>query len=506
MTLVVAYRGQSYDLFLHNCNNFTNDFAMFLVGKGIPDHITSLPQTVLNTPFGQMLKPQLDNAMRGITQAPVPPNSVPRAAAQPQSLPNGLSSRPQTDMNISQKKEDVPGVVYKPTRLKQLDELLASAKDSCAVIFFTSATCPPCKIVYPAYDELAAEAGSKAVLIKVDLTDAYEIGAKYQIRATPTFMTFIKGEKENEWSGANEAQLRGNVKLLMQMAHPPHPHSLLRLPTLQRLHKIPVTYTKIPPMEKLIAKMGKSGSDPAVGALKDFITTRQQSGAVEAPLPNLPAVATFISNSFQTLPPESLFPLVDLFRLALVDPRVSGYFAEDASESVFKVLTTVNRLDTSCPYQLRIVTLHMACNLFTSQLFPIKLFSKPSYSTPLFQLVTSSLLDNEHPPVRVAASSLAFNIAASNHQQRIQGNADFLPESSQVELVASLLEAVGRERESKDGMRGLLMAVGLLKYMAATRGEVDDLCEAVGARDIITEAKGAFPDLKELAKEVEEVM
>lgn len=505
-SLKAIYTMESYDLFLHNCNNFTNDFAMFLVGKGIPDHITSLPQTVLNTPFGQMLKPQLDNAMRGITQAPVPPNSVPRAATQPQSIPNGLSSRPQTGMGISQKKEEVPGVVYKPTRLKQLDELLASAQDSCAVVFFTSATCPPCKIVYPAYDELAAEAGNKAVLIKVDLTDAYEIGARYQVRATPTFMTFIKGEKESEWSGANEAQLRGNVRLLIQMAHPPHPHTLLRLPTLQRLHKSPVTYTKIPPIEKLIAKMGTAGSETAVGALKGFVTTRQQSGAVDAPLPDLPAVSAFISKSFQTLQPESLFPIVDLFRLALVDPRVSGYYAEDASETVFRILNTVNRLDTSCPYQLRIVTLHMACNLFTSQLFPIKLFMEPSYSTPLFQLVTSSLLDNEHPPVRVAASSLAFNMAASNHQQRIQGKADFLPESSQVELVASLLEAMGRERESKDGMRGLLVAVGLLKYMTDKGGEVDDLCEAVGAKDIIAEAKGAFPDLRELAKEVEQVM
>ncbi len=500
-----AYLEQSYDLFLHNCNNFTNDFAMFLVGKGIPNHITSLPQTVLNTPFGQMLKPQLDNAMRGITQAPVPPSNVPRTAVQPQSIPNGLPSRQQTGMGMSQK-EEIPGVVYKPTRLKQLDELLASAKDSCAVIFFTSATCPPCKIVYPAYDELAAEAGSKAVLIKVDLTDAYEIGAKYQVRATPTFMTFVKGEKESEWSGANEAQLRGNVRLLIQMAHPPHPHTLLRLSTLQRLHKTPVTYTKIPPIEKLIAKMGTSGSNPAVGTLRDFVTTRQQSGAVEAPLPDLPAVTTFLSKSIQALPAENLFPIVDLFRLALVDPRVSGYYAENASESVFKILAAVNRLDTSCPYQLRIVTLHMACNLFTSQLFPIKLFIEPSYSPPLLQLVTSSLLDNEHPPVRVAASSLAFNMSASNHQQRIQGNGDFLPEGSQVELVASLLEAIGRERESKDGMRGLLMAVGLLKYMAATGGELDDLCEAVGANDIIQEAKGAFPDLKELAKEVEQVM
>ena len=75
-----------------------------------------------------------------------------------------------------------------------------------------------------------------------------------------------------------------------------------------------------------------------------------------------------------------------------------------------------------------------------------------------------------------------------------------------MELLASLLEAIGRERESKDGTRCLILAVGLLKYMTAKGGEVDDLCEAVGAKDIIKKAEGAFPDLKELAKEVEQIM
>ena len=70
-TLKQTYTAESYDLFAHNCNNFSNDFAMFLVGKGIPSHITSLPETVLRTPFGQMLRPQLDRAMRSVTQAPV---------------------------------------------------------------------------------------------------------------------------------------------------------------------------------------------------------------------------------------------------------------------------------------------------------------------------------------------------------------------------------------------------------------------------------------------------
>jgi thiol-disulfide isomerase/thioredoxin len=478
---------------------------MFLVGKGIPDHITSLPQTVLNTPFGQMMKPRLDAAMRGITQAPVPPTNVPRSGVHSQSMSNGFPSSAITNGNAFQEKKHTSGVVYKPTKVKQLDELLELARNSCAVIFFTSATCPPCKIVYPAYDELAAEAGHKAVLIKVDLSEAYEIGTKYQVRVTPTFMSFLKGEKENEWSGANESQLRGNVNLLLQMAHPAHPHTLLRMPILRRAHKA-VTYSRVPPLDKLIAKMGPSGSDPAVTALKHFVTARQQSGAVDAPLPALPDFSAFVFKSMSTMPPELLFPVIDLFRVALIDPRLSGYFAQDSSRTVLAILTQVSGFGESCPHTLRIVTVQMACNLFTSSMFPPKLLSDSNLLIPLLHLVTTSLLDTDHSPVRVSAASLAFNIAAANHSRRLSEEEDLLPESSQVELAAGLLEAIGKERESKEGLSGLLLAVGLIKYAAPKGGEVDDLCEAIGAKDIVAEAKGAFEDLNELAKEVELVM
>jgi len=183
---------------------------MFLVGKNIPSHITSLPQTVLNTPFGQMLKPQLDQAMRGITQAPVAPAAILNSGIHRTNAANGPSTTSRlAGANSANTAMNVEGVgkVHDVTQLRDLDRLLEAAKKSCAVIFFTSATCPPCKIVYPAYDELAGEAGKKAVLIKVDISHAYEIGSKYQVRATPTFMSFLRGEKESEWVGANSSQL-----------------------------------------------------------------------------------------------------------------------------------------------------------------------------------------------------------------------------------------------------------------------------------------------------------
>jgi hypothetical protein len=51
---------EKYDLFKNNCNNFTDECSHFLLSKGIPEHITGLPEEILKTPMGQMLKPIID--------------------------------------------------------------------------------------------------------------------------------------------------------------------------------------------------------------------------------------------------------------------------------------------------------------------------------------------------------------------------------------------------------------------------------------------------------------
>jgi len=56
-----------YDLLKHNCNNFTEAVAQFLLGQPIPSWITGLPQEVMESPFGMMIKPmyeQMDRNMK----------------------------------------------------------------------------------------------------------------------------------------------------------------------------------------------------------------------------------------------------------------------------------------------------------------------------------------------------------------------------------------------------------------------------------------------------------
>ncbi|CAM9435604.1 unnamed protein product [Scytosiphon promiscuus] len=54
------FTAQTYDLMKHNCNTYTNEASQFLVGKGIPEYIVGLPEEVLNSPMGGMLRPLLE--------------------------------------------------------------------------------------------------------------------------------------------------------------------------------------------------------------------------------------------------------------------------------------------------------------------------------------------------------------------------------------------------------------------------------------------------------------
>ncbi|OQE32773.1 hypothetical protein PENFLA_c001G08608 [Penicillium flavigenum] len=482
-SLATIYTPESYDLFLHNCNNFTQDLAMFLVGKSIPEHIINLPRTFLETPFGQMMKPQIEMALKGVTQGtgtgPAP----------------GPSVQPTTARAVPPAPQPVAppgaGTVRMVSNLSQLQTELSSSSHSCAVIFFTSSTCPPCKAVYPTYDELAAEVGERGTLIKVDIGVARDVGMKYSVRSTPTFMTFLKGQKLDEWSGATPAKLVGNVRMLLEMAHPAHPHRQLRLPSLQREITTFVMYKKVPPLEKLLQKLPVAFKEGlGVAQVIEFVKLRHSATEPVADIrvPDLHIFATTLTSIYSTLPNDTHFAVVDLVRLLLLDPRASGYFAEEAQHATLLTLLAPLSQDdlSSCPYNLRIVALQLVCNLFSTPLYPEQLTSS---SSPLretcLRLATNSLLDSQ-TSLRVVAASFAYNLAAFNHNARLDGKPDPLSEEDQVELTASLLEAVSRENESVEALHGLLFALGLLVYEAPMDGSLIDLCRAMGVTETIS--------------------
>jgi len=386
-----------------------------------------------------------------------------------------------------------PSLVKQATTSLELEKLLREAKESCAVVFFTSETCPPCKKLYPLYEELASEARHKASIIIVDISRSYDIGTKYMIRATPTFITFLHGEQVERWSGAEPATLTGNIKMLIQMAWPPHPHQSLPLPALRSASTNPVLFSKLPPLGKLKAKMGICAEDGAVLSVMHFVSARAQDGAAKTTLPDLDAFSRFMRTAPSKLSPEIMFTIVDLMRIALIDPRFSGYYAEEREhKTVAPLLTYVNSIK-DCPYSLRLVALQMACNLFTSPLYPTHILKCPELTTPLVELITTSLLDDKHHNVRVAAASLSFNMAASNNRLRTEEFLDSLPEGDQIELAASLLEAISVEENSPEALKGFLLSFGYLVFCAPQNGELVDLLKSMDAQSTVLGKKKLFP-------------
>ncbi|CAM1508108.1 Fc.00g049560.m01.CDS01 [Cosmosporella sp. VM-42] len=476
------FTAEAYDLFQHNCNNFSDSFSNFLVGKGIPEHIANMPQAVLDSPMGRMLMPQLVQGMNAGRQ-------------------NGSVLGLEQSSQAASRSQAVPQKhrVKNVSNATEFSHLLKEAKQSCAVIFFTSATCPPCKQLYPIFDELTEELGDKATFIKIDISkpQANGIASQFSVSATPTFVTFLKGQKENQWVGADPASLRGNVQLLVQMAFPVHPHEQLRLPSFANPNTKPVLYTKIPPMAKLVLKMGyELANGPEVLALKNYLLVRAEHGLQEAIIPDMTLLASFVQDSVKSLPAQTLFTIVDLFRCALSDPRISGYFAEESGHStVTRVLNAVNR-QIECPYALRLVTIQMACNFFSTPLFPEEILRNSELRAPIIQLISSSFLDDSHNNVRVAASSLLFNLALANRQARGQDSRPTLPEDDQVELAASVVEAISQEGKSAEALQGMLSALGHLVYCAPIDGDLADLLRALDAEGTVLGKKKAFPDEK----------
>lgn len=49
------YTAETYSLLNHNCNNFSNEVAQFLVGATVPDYILELPNEVMGSPMGALI-------------------------------------------------------------------------------------------------------------------------------------------------------------------------------------------------------------------------------------------------------------------------------------------------------------------------------------------------------------------------------------------------------------------------------------------------------------------
>ncbi|KAJ7134501.1 PPPDE putative peptidase domain-containing protein [Mycena epipterygia] len=554
------YTADKYHLLDFNCNSFTNDCAGFLTSGSIPAFVKDLPTDFLSTPFGAALRPTIDAMYRrpasGVPAAAPPLPNQPMAA----SLLQAVADRAQAPTSAPGRvaplaaTESLAAPMHPSTNSASFRALLRTHR--AVVAFFTDQQgCPPCRVIAPVFEQLATEKGVRvanggrgAAFTKIDL----RVGAggtlanEWGVRATPTFMFFLDGTKISELKGVDPGELRTQIDLLLFQAHPPHPHAPLSLPTVKALSLAPILFTQVPVLDAVLAKFASfvdaAPPSPTTAQAKEvlhgqvvpYLKARFAPATNGAKSTSLPSATTALlvpwaaatTTLAGALPTDALFPLVDMWRLAVLDPAAATWLAAAPGAGPVGVLARTARDALAQPTQDKgtrnyvLTALRLLANAFGSPALARSLLSGPGGDGEVFGTLVPALLHAD-AAVRTAAASLAFNAAACVQRARVAAGAGLggvtassandadaaaaADEDWQVELASALVEALERE-SGEDVVHRLVAALACLLRFAPTDGQVGSLVDVLGARGIVLgKLEAGSLQKKEVRKLVEEV-
>ncbi|KAF9267288.1 DUF862-domain-containing protein [Marasmius fiardii PR-910] len=532
------YTAEKYHLLDFNCNSFTNDCAGFLTGGSIPEYIKDLPTDFLSTPFGAALRPTIDAMFRRPTPGTTPtqvPTPTP-ASSQPMPNPELVGSILQavaaqahqtgqpaasTSQDLSRSTNSLTSPLHPCANSASFNSLLKTHK-AVVACFSNVITCPPCRAIAPIFEDLARKKGPKsggaagAVFTKIDLAtpSGQALGSEWGVRVMPTFMFFLDARKVSEMKGADVNELTTQIDLLLFQAYPPHKHTSLSLPAMQSLPLKPILFTQVPNLDmvanKLLSSIDsvKQISQPAE-RVKQIITTSvvpylKSRSDTSSPVKGLPSANPVLLVAWNettlallnSLTPESLFPIVDMWRLALLDPSVTTWCAAHFSTSPLVTLSRVaSKLSIQqCPRPYALTLLRLLSNAFSSNVLAPQFFIE-SFRSEVTALVIPSLLHSD-ATVRNAGASLAFNMAAFLQMQRVEAvrdsngagtvKNDMEDEDWEIEMVSALVEATDREKTNEDVVHRLVASLGcLLRLSPFYDTQVSSLLEVLQARQVL---------------------
>lgn len=112
-----------------------------------------------------------------------------------------------------------PGVVIDVTTATFEASVIQQSMTVPIVLDLWAEWCGPCKQLSPILEKLAAEAGGRWVLAKVDVDAEQQIGAAFQVQSIPSVFAVIKGQPIPLFQGAlPEAQIRQYLDELLRVA------------------------------------------------------------------------------------------------------------------------------------------------------------------------------------------------------------------------------------------------------------------------------------------------
>ena len=87
------------------------------------------------------------------------------------------------------------------------------------LVDFWAPWCGPCRLVGPILDKVSSEYTTKLVFSKLNVDEAQEIAAKFDVRGIPCMIIFKDGKEVDRVIGAfGEPQLRSKIDLILSKA------------------------------------------------------------------------------------------------------------------------------------------------------------------------------------------------------------------------------------------------------------------------------------------------
>lgn len=154
----------------------------------------------------------------------------------------------------------------------------------------------------------------------------------------------------------------------------------------------------------------------------------------------------------KNLSPGELFPVADIWRIALLKPAVCGWSATKLGPES-PIVALLSKAE-GAPRTYTLVLLRMISNAFSNKVLARELLLSSRSSITV--ILVAALL-HEDATVRTAAASLAFNMVAHLQRLRVEkvrGNSEGDDASEnedwEVEMTSALLEAIDQEKASEE--------------------------------------------------------
>ncbi|THH01928.1 hypothetical protein EW026_g855 [Hermanssonia centrifuga] len=297
--------------------------------------------------------------------------------------------------------------------------------------------------------------------------------------------------------GTNAAEFESQVSFLLWETYPPHPHTLISTPALDSVTTDPILFTQVPALDVVLSKLtsfidNASPPIPSSPLIKQTLsgmvipyfkarfpaTSNNKAPKGPSATPQLLTKWTEITRTLtNALPAAQLFPLVDLWRLALLDEVVGSWCASSSggtSDLIRIILTKAlsslsSPSDPSTTRNYILTTLRMLSNVFVTALLARDLLSGVGKRNSVTALLVASLL-HQDAAVRTAAASLAFNVSAFVQKGRLeQVRNKYGPFAGaeedgewEVEFLSAVLEALQNETQSEDIVHRLTVSLAFI--------------------------------------------